>query len=153
MHILKLQADYLVNKLRTVSFAGQNVFRNRLYELQDREMPCILVNFQNETLSKDEGRGRNHPILNRVATYQIASVFKVKKTGEETEDLLFEAQREIETILGNESLLTDSPFQFLNILGSNMEISGDGDTPIGVLIINIQVISKTRSGFSENPLT
>lgn len=152
MHILKQQANYIVDKLKSASFAEGKIYRNRLYELQDREMPCILVNFQNETLTKDEGRGRNHPILNRVSNYQVASVFKVKKTGEETEDLLFDAYSEIETILGNEVNLTDAPFQFLNITSSNIEISGDGDTPIGVLLLNIQVISKTRSGFSQNPL-
>lgn len=150
MHIIKQQSDYLKGALQSLpSIDESNVFVERLIELQDRELPALLLNFKGESVSIGEGSNRYHPIQDRDSSWQIAVAVKLPANGEELQDTLLGYYSDLELRLSNTAEDPNSPFYSVRLVSANIETSAESALPIGLLIVNILAKSKTRFGEAQ----
>lgn len=152
MHVSSQIAAALQARLSArVASVGGRVFRSRVHQIADREMPCLLVAFDGESVAHDQGQ-RYHPrIQSRTSRWAVVGVVRARGVGtEDLEDALLALAREVEeALLDSEDI---GPVHNLALTGTDLQMADEGESPVGYVRLALQAVARTREGAPAAPL-
>ena len=117
--------------LTGLSLTGSNVFESRLYQLNDTDLPCIIITTESEDVNVEAvGGGKGKNILRRSINLNVA--IKAKVTAN-LDDVLDGIAVDVE-----KAIINDTNALLSNAIISNVEIdlNADGDQPIGTATLS-----------------
>lgn len=142
-HVISQVADAVVSSIKNgVSQIDQRVFRSRLYQIQSHELPCVIVSFDAESVSRNEGGPVRPRLTTRTSNWSVIGVSKLNNV-ENVEDELFDLAAAIETALQS---VPGNQIHDLTVNGIDLELSDEGDTPVGYIRLSVQCVVRTRDG-------
>ena len=135
-----------VTRLTGLSLTGVNVFKSRVYPLEDDELPCLLIatpSEENEYLTMDCPR--------RVRSRITLSVKALAKITNGLDDVLDAICKEVRSVLGSDPFLGGLS-KDLMITGTKTGMSGEGEQPLGVASMLFMVEIHTRENAPDTPI-
>lgn len=138
-HVRQQVVDSIATVLTGLATTGSRVFKSRLYQLQESELPCLVVTCDGQ---KVENVTDHFPAMQR-REIQIRIESHDKKTAN-LEQTLNTICKEVEIALAN------SDIENINLVGSKMYLEVGGDQPIGIDTIIYKVLVET---FEDAPDT
>ena len=126
----------------SLTTTGANVFQSRVYNVQASELPCLLVYTKDESVGPEQG---TMLAMQRSLTLTIEG--KAKATAD-LDDTLDDIAKEVEIAVAAD--ITIGALAHSIFLESTLiELSGDGDQPIGNVSLNYIVNYMTPFGDPE----
>ena len=139
-HVRKQIRDVAITNLTNLTITGTNVFKSRVYPLQDEELPGLCVYTAAET--NDDETGKFDIFDNRELIIQVDAYDKLIAG---IEDSLDDIAAEVET-----AIMADPKFsglaKFTDYLGFTSENSVDGEQPVGKMSVTFRVTYFVNTG-------
>ena len=118
---------------------GSRVYQSRIYNLEKTDLPCLLVYSKNEDSERDTFRGTNG--LSRNLSIVIEGY---QKGATNLDDSLDTIAEEVEAALGADPTLNGLA-KDSSIASTDIEYTGDGETPIGLVRMTFNVNYRTTT--------
>jgi hypothetical protein len=137
-HVRRQIRDAIKTALTGLATTGANVFKARAYELDVTQLPALCIE------SGDEGNEYPSMGLPRRAqrTYHV-QVTAVARAGTGVDDVLDQICLEAEKVLAMPCAQLAGIVQTISLLGTQPDISGKGDKPIGQAAMLYEVVYST----------
>ena len=126
MHLRTQIRNAIHAKLLGLVTTGANVFKTRVYVLEDEELPALIVSAEQES---NEVRSAGYPRL--TARSLVVSVNAYAKINDDLDDVLDQICLEVEKALANDVSLGGIAKDLL-IEQTNIEMDVEGERPKGV---------------------
>jgi len=142
-HIRKLIRDNIVTTLTGLTTTGTKVYRSRLYALAESKLPCLAIYTNTEAteyLTMREPRTQQRALDVSVEAYVKATA----NYDNTIDDICSEVEQALYTDTTRGGYAKDT-----QVTGVNVEMSIDGDQPIALATINVNVIYNTEEGNPE----
>jgi hypothetical protein len=135
-------------ELTGLTTSGANVFDSRVYDLQDAELPALLIEQGDEEVEQTNVQGD----LERTLTITVAATVKQAAGYRST---LNKMRAEVEAAL-DAGMAPGQPLaglcQDLVLAGTTMEASGEGEKPAAKAVMTFVATYTTARGYPETPL-
>ena len=118
---------------------GSRVYQSRIYNLEKTDLPCLLVYSKNEDSERDTIKGTNG--LARNLSIVIEGY---QKGASDLDDSLDTIAEEVEAALGADPTLNGLA-KDSSIVSTDIEYTGDGETPIGLVRMTFNVNYRTTT--------
>lgn len=118
---------------------GSRVYQSRIYNLEKTDLPCLLVYSKNEDSERDTFKGTNG--LARNLSIVIEGY---QKGASDLDDSLDTIAEEVEAALGADPTLNGLA-KDSSIVSTDIEYTGDGETPIGLVRMTFNVNYRTTT--------
>jgi hypothetical protein len=137
-HVRKQIRDNIVTTLTGLTTTGSRVYRSRVYPVADNKLPGILIYTDSEEV---ETATINPPRTQlRTLTVRIEAFVKgVSNFDDDIDTITEEVEEALAADLTRGGLAKDT-----RITDFSVEFSGDGDQPVGVGQISVEVDYSTR---------
>ena len=143
MHVRKLIRDEIKTQLTGLSTTGANVFSHRVYPVQEGVLPAIIVYTSSESANRSTiGGFGNIASISRVLSVSVEAYVKATANVVDTIDTIAE---EVEVALGDDETLGGLS-EDIQLVNTSIEITADGDQPVGVLKMDYEVVYRTTAG-------
>lgn len=146
-----------LNKIKSIlelglpaEFIG-NIWRRRLHQLHDRDLPAFLIQYDNESVAETQAARASRPIQTRNLGFSIVVADKVfdeverGKEGEALEDKMFALCALVEFIILDQANENDE-IQKIVLNGIDIDDSPEGDRPLGFARLSFTMTLRTRAG-------
>lgn len=137
-HVRQQLREALATAVTGLTTAGARVYQSRLHVLQAANLPCLLVNTDDEQV--DALSIHAPALLERQLT---ASIRCVAKSASDLDDTLDTMAKEVESVLGNTTL--SGLAKTVTPTGIAVEMSDDLEKPVGVLTLTYQITYHTAA--------
>ena len=138
-HIRQQIRERIATNVTGLTTTGSRVYQSRVYPMASANMPGLLVYSTSED-SEIDAMGATG-VLNRVLNISIEGYVK---TITEFDDKIDDICKEVETAMaGDQKINGLAKNSFLQ--STEIEFSGDGDQPIGVVTLNYVVQYRTAT--------
>jgi hypothetical protein len=136
-HIRKQIRDAVIAKLTGLTTTGANVFQNRVFPVNDSELPGLIVMTDSDTInSRSEGSwaGLVPRNLDRTMHLTIKAIVRGTVIDDPLDQICLEVEKALcaDRFLGG--LSTD-----VTMVDTRIEFNGDGEKPGGIATMNWQV--------------
>lgn len=115
------------------------VYQSRIYNLEKTDLPCLLVYSRNEDSERD-----THTSTNGLARNLSIVIEGYQKGASNLDDSLDTIAEEVETALGADPTL-NALVKDQSIQASEIEYTGEGETPIGLVRMTFEVNYRTTT--------
>ncbi|MCL6286192.1 hypothetical protein M3P21_22115 [Ruegeria sp. 2012CJ41-6] len=157
MHVTHKALDKIKTRLETTLPDFENrIWRNRRYQLHDRELPAIVIQYDGERVSEAQATRTSRPIQRRDVNFSVVVVDKIfEKTdrgdeGEFLEDYLFEHAAAVETTMLEHQNLEGRDIHSLTLNGVDMSEAKHGERPLSFARLEFTMSLRTRAGQPES---
>lgn len=127
--------EAVANLVTGLASTGTNVFQNRVYPLEETNLPCILIGSSEEVVTEHYD-----------ATYQLreltVTVTGVVKAGADVDDALDDISEQVEIALYGDRQLSGLA-KFGGLQESIIEIMGDAELPTGQVEMSFMYLYNT----------
>lgn len=145
-HIRQQIRERIATNVTGLATTGSRVYQSRVYPMASANMPGLLVYSTSED-SEIDAMGATG-VLNRVLNISIEGYVK---TITEFDDKIDDICKEVETAMaGDQKINGLAKNSFLQ--STEIEFSGDGDQPIGVVTLNYVVQYRTATNAPDAAL-
>ena len=145
-HIRQQIRERIATNVTGLTTTGSRVYQSRVYPMASANMPGLLVYSTSED-SEIDAMGATG-VLNRVLNISIEGYVK---TITEFDDKIDDICKEVETAMaGDQKINGLAKNSFLQ--STEIEFSGDGDQPIGVVTLNYVVQYRTATNAPDAAL-
>tara|TARA_B100001939_G_scaffold308486_1_gene289126 strand:- start:466 stop:912 length:447 start_codon:yes stop_codon:yes gene_type:complete len=145
-HIRQQIRERIATNVTGLTTTGSRVYQSRVYPMASANMPGLLVYSTSED-SEIDAMGATG-VLNRVLNISIEGYVK---TITEFDDKIDDICKEVETAMaGDQKVNGLAKNSFLQ--STEIEFSGDGDQPIGVVTLNYVVQYRTATNAPDAAL-
>lgn len=133
---------------------GDRVWRNKLYRLDDPDLPCLLVMLDGEKVSNSQGSRNPNKIQDRRISFSVIAVTKIfdnvkrNEEGETLEDILYDYASTVEAALLGDNMI-DSSIHDLELHSIEVKESDDGDRPLGSVRLEFSMLIRTRASMPK----
>lgn len=138
-HVRQQIREAAATVLTGLSTSGAHVFQSRLRPLRDADMPCLLVNTDDEEI-ETLGIGQ-HPTQERQLVLKVRAVAKDSSDLDDTLDTML---AEVETALDGQTF--SGKAKSIVLTGINIEMNDELEKPVGVATASYQVTYYTAAG-------
>ncbi len=135
MHARQQIREAVAGLVAGLTTTGANVFQSRVYNLQESELPGLLVYTTTETDSEPQSIGYPRRML-RVVEVVVEGKAQATANLDDTLDTISE---EVEVALGADPALGLAAAIDTVHAGTDIELSGDADQPIGSVTMRFNV--------------
>jgi hypothetical protein len=139
-HVRQQIREYVASQLTGLTTTGSNVYTSRVYELVADKLPALLVYTTSETSSEVSFSKARHQ--NRALSINVEGYVRARSSYDDTLDTI---ASEVET-----ALLDDPLFGGLTVnaelVNTDIDLSGDGDQPVGTVRLTFAVTYRTETG-------
>ncbi len=138
-HVRTQIRERIVTNVTGLTTTGSNVFESRVFNVQQSELPALLIYAKSEDTERDASRssqGLNRNLLVILEGY-------AKGTASLDNDLDSIAEQ-VETALANDQTL-NSLAKDCFLVSTEIDFNGEGDVPIGVIRLTFQVLYRTTT--------
>lgn len=143
-HARQLIREAAATALTGLATTGSRVFQSRVYPLKDADLPCLLVNTDEEDITSDS---IGPLLLDRSLRLTVRCVAKATANMDDTLDTMI---AEVEAVL-NGSSLGGKAKQILPA-SIRVQMEGDQDKPVGVAEIGFSVSYYTAGSDPATPI-
>ena len=144
-HVRRQIREAAATALTGLATTGARVFQSRLRPLRDADLPCLLVNTDDEEI--DTLTIGSHPTQERQLALKVRAVAKDASDLDDTLDqMLFEIETTLEgTTLGGIA-------KGIVLTGIAIEMNDEMDKPVGVATATYQITYYTAAGLPESAI-
>jgi len=138
-HVRQQIREAAATLLTGLTTTGARVYQSRIYTLRDTDLPCLLINTDDEqdvTLGPGENSAQERNLQ--------LSIRCVSKQVTDLDDKLDTMLAEVETALGNQTL--SGKAKALQLESINIEMSDDLEKPVGIATAVFRVTYYTATG-------
>lgn len=147
MHVRQQIRSAIITQVTGLTTTGTNVFEHRVYPLAEDDLPAIVVSTTSEGSSMATIGGMGTVAsLQRNLAISVEGYVKATSDVAQTLDTIAE---EIEVALGDDETL-GGLVESIELSGTTIEITAEGDQPVGVVKMDYDVVYRTTTG---NPST
>ena len=147
MHVRQQIRSAIITQVTGLTTTGINVFEHRVYPLAEDDLPAIVVSTTSEGASMATIGGMGTVAsLQRNLAISVEGYVKATSDVAQTLDTIAE---EIEVALGDDETL-GGLVESIELSGTTIEITAEGDQPVGVVKMDYDVVYRTTTG---NPST
>lgn len=147
MHVRQQIRSAIITQVTGLTTTGINVFEHRVYPLAEDDLPAIVVSTTSEGSSMATIGGMGTVAsLQRNLAISVEGYVKATSDVAQTLDTIAE---EIEVALGDDETL-GGLVESIELSGTTIEITAEGDQPVGVVKMDYDVVYRTTTG---NPST
>ena len=147
MHVRQQIRSAIITQVTGLTTTGTNVFEHRVYPLAEDDLPAIVVSTTSEGSSMATIGGMGTVAsLQRNLAISVEGYVKATSDVAQTLDTIAE---EIEIALGDDETL-GGLVESIELSGTTIEITAEGDQPVGVVKMDYDVVYRTTTG---NPST
>ena len=147
MHVRQQIRSAIITQVTGLTTTGINVFEHRVYPLAEDDLPAIVVSTTSEGSSMATIGGMGTAAsLQRNLAISVEGYVKATSDVAQTLDTIAE---EIEVALGDDETL-GGLVESIELSGTTIEITAEGDQPVGVVKMDYDVVYRTTTG---NPST
>lgn len=147
MHVRQQIRSAIITQVTGLTTTGINVFEHRVYPLAEDDLPAIVVSTTSEGSSMATIGGMGTVAsLQRNLAISVEGYVKATSDVAQTLDTIAE---EIEVALGDDETL-GGLIESIELSGTTIEITAEGDQPVGVVKMDYDVVYRTTTG---NPST
>lgn len=136
-HVRQQIREAAAAALTGLTTTGARVFQSRIRPLRDADLPCLLVNTDEETIDGATIAG----MLERTLTLQIRAVAKVADDLDDTLDTML---AEVEVALATQTL--GGRAKNIELTKIEIELNDDLEKPVGIATASYQVSYYTAAG-------
>lgn len=140
MHIRRSIREAVKTQVTGLTTTGNNVFSHRVYPVQEEVLPAILV-YTSSEISTPATLGGFGSVASLARTLSVDIEAYVKATGNVV-DTLDTIAEEVEIALGDDETLGGLA-ESIQLTNTSIEITADGDQPVGVLKMGYSVVYRT----------
>ena len=141
-HVRQQIREAVATIVTGLTTTGTNVFQSRVYNVQVTELPCLLVYTKDEIVGPEQG---TMIAMQRTLTLTIEG--KAKAIAD-LDDTLDDIAKEVE-IAVSADITIGALAHSIFLDSTSIELSGDGDQPIGSVSLNYIVDYMTPFGDPE----
>ena len=142
MHVRRKIRDEIISKVTRLNTTGTNVFPHRVYPVQESALPAIIVYTSSESSARATLGGFASVVsMHRNLNVTIEVYVKATKN---MVDILDQIAEEIEVAMGDDETLSGLS-EDLFLTGTSIEITAEGDQPVGLLKLDYQVDYRTTN--------
>lgn len=147
MHVRQQIRSAIITQVTGLTTTALNVFEHRVYPLAEDDLPAIVVSTTSEgsSIATIGGMG-TVASLQRNLAISVEGYVKATSDVAQTLDTIAE---EIEVALGDDETL-GGLVESIELSGTTIEITAEGDQPVGVVKMDYDVVYRTTTG---NPST
>ena len=145
-HVRKQIRDYFESQLADLPSIGGNIYESRIYPLVQARLPALIVYTTNESVEEvsfGTKRAQERSVTVTVEGYVRALA--------NFDDALDQIAVEVE-----EAVLDDPSLGGIAInttlVDTNSQYSGEGEQPVGTIVLSFEVIYRTQSGTPETAI-
>lgn len=133
-HLRRQIREAVAGAVTGLTTTGSRVFQSRVYPTQTTELPCLLVYARSETSAPLT----IHPdrVLDRVLQLEIVAIAKATS---DLDDTLDQVCKEVETALAMPLAALNGKGKSIQLLSTEIELSGEGERPTGRAVLTYQV--------------
>lgn len=143
MHVRTAIRNTIATQVTGLTTTGSNVFTHRVYPVQEEVLPAIIVYTSNESATRSTiGGFGNIASVSRVLSVSVEVYVKATSNVVTTLDTI---ATEIEIALGDDETLGGLS-EDIQLANTAIEITADGDKPVGVLRMDYEVVYRTTAG-------
>lgn len=147
MHVRQQIRSAIITQVTGLTTTSLNVFEHRVYPLAEDDLPAIVVSTTSEGSSMATIGGMGTVAsLQRNLAISVEGYVKATSDVAQTLDTIAE---EIEVALGDDETL-GGLVESIELSGTTIEITAEGDQPVGVVKMDYDVVYRTTTG---NPST
>tara|TARA_R110000868_G_scaffold313856_3_gene574867 strand:- start:3534 stop:3971 length:438 start_codon:yes stop_codon:yes gene_type:complete len=142
-HIRELIRDSIVTAVTGLSTTGERVFRSRLYSLADNKIPCLAIYTNSEEVSyltMSQPRTQQRTLSVNIEAF-VKGVANYDNT---IDDICSEIEQALYADTTRGGYAKDTLINSVSI-----EMSAEGDQPIAVASITVNVVYNTQEGNPE----
>lgn len=138
--------EQLVTTLTDLTTTGSNVFTNRDYKLVDANLPALIINTGNES---QELLCKTPRYLKRTLPVNVEAR---AKQADDVDDLMDQIASEVEIAIGADPTLGGLAKDLTGITSADINVTVEGNQPVGVMRLTFDVIYITEEGTPEATL-
>lgn len=141
-HVRRQIRDAAKALLTGLATTGARVFTSRVYPIQDSELPALVISTNDEQI--DVASIGAQPLLDRLLQLQVRALAKANSALDDTLDACI---KEVEIAL-NASVSANTLSGLakrITISSIYIDMSGEGEKPIGQAVMNFNVYYKTQA--------
>lgn len=143
MHVRQQIRSAIITQVTSLTTTGTNVFEHRVYPLAEDDLPALVVSTSSEGASMATIGGMGSVAsLERGLSVSIEGYVKATSDVAQTLDTIAE---EIEVALGDDETL-GGLVESIELSGTTIDITADGDQPVGVIKLDYEVVYRTTTG-------
>ena len=136
-HARKQIRDAAASLLTGLTTTGSNVFENRVYEVAEDELPCLLIYTTNETIEAETiGPVRK---LGREVELIVEGM---AQANDDIDDILDKIGSEVETVIGGNRTLSDTAKE-ATLTSVESGLTSEGNKPAGNIRMTYTVYYRT----------
>lgn len=137
-HVRKQIRDAAVSALTGLTTTGARVYPSRLETITDADLPCLLVNTDDENIAGAD-------VLDGVQERTLSLAIRAcAKTTDNLDNLIDAMVSEVETALAGETL--GGAAKMLQLTGVSIDMDNVIDRPVGIATITYSITYYTASG-------
>lgn len=134
MHVRQQLREAIATRLTGLTTTEDRVFQSRVYAVQDRELPCLLVFTRSESIG--EVTVHAPKIISRTLTLEIVAV---AKANDDLDDALDSICEEVEVALANQLAAIEGLAESIGLISTEYELSGAGEKPTGTATLLYEI--------------
>jgi hypothetical protein len=139
MHARQIIREAVATLLTGLTTTGANVFQSRVHNIQESELPCLLI------LTDDESVDIENSLLNAPARLLGLTIEGKAKATATLDDTLDDIAAEVEVAMAADITiggLTENVY----LESTSIQFTGEGDQPIGSVTLSYIVSYRTPFG-------
>lgn len=139
MHLRQQIREAAASIVGNLSTTSTRVFQSRVYNVQESELPCLLI------MTNDEAVDIENSLLEAPARLLQLTVEGKAQATSDLDDTLDDVAEEVEVAMAADITmggLTENVY----LDGTSIQLTGEGDQPIGSVILNYIVSYRTPFG-------
>lgn len=143
MHVRTKIRDAIVTKVTRLTTTGTRVYSHRVYPMQEEALPALVVYTSSESANRSSiGGFGSVASISRVLSVSIEVYVKATNNVINTLDNISE---QVEVALGFDETLGGLS-EDIQLANTAIDITADGDKPVGVLRMDYEVVYRTTAG-------
>lgn len=136
--------DAISDVLTGLTTTGTNVFKSRVYNLQNTSLPCLAIYTRGEKIDYMTMMGALTRQTMRNMTVMVEAYVRAVSNYDVTLDNI---TGEVEAALAVDNTLGGLVFD-IKMVSVDMDLSNDGDQPVGVALMELSVEYETKEGYA-----
>lgn len=145
-HVRQQIRERVATTLTGLTTTGSRVYQSRVYPLGPNNLPGLLV-FTTDESSEVDVMGAPGTLM-RTLTLTVEGYVKSTSNSDDTIDTICS---EVETALGNDNTV-NSLAKDISLADTEIEYSGEGEQPVGVVTMNFVVQYRTATNAPNTAL-
>jgi hypothetical protein len=146
LHVRDQILDAVLAAVTGLPTTGARAFDSRAYPLEREELPGINVRFHEATERSTPGDFPRPRMLERTCRIQVVGSVQATTNYRKAANQI---ALEVESVLGAPG--AGSPAKWLNLIGTELQISGSGEKPVGEITLTYEAFYITLENDATTP--